>query len=485
MPVRDQNDRTKTGIQKEFGVADQGFDVIVIGAGPGGYVAAIRAAQLGLKVACIDKESKFGGTCLRIGCIPSKALLDATEKFFLAKNHFAEMGINVDNPRVDLKAMMARKDKVVETLTGGVTALMKKNKIEKVVGAVKIAGAGKVEVTGESGKQTLTAKHIIIATGSAVVQLPFMKFDGKKIISSDHAIALDKVPETMVVIGGGAIGLEMGSVWARLGTKVTVLEMLPQLVAGSDEEMARNLEKVLKKQGLTIYTQAKVTGAKEEGGKHAVSFEWEGKQMSEPAEVVLVAVGRKPYTEGLGLETVGIKLDNRGRIEVDKHFQTSAPGIYAIGDVIAGPMLAHKAEDEGVACAELIAGKAGHVNYNVIPAVVYTAPELAWVGRSEEQCKTDGVAYNTGKFNFRVNGRALAMGETDGLVKVIADAKTDRLLGVHILGAQASSMVSEAAAVMEFAGSAEDLARTCHAHPTLPEAVKEAAMAVAKRAIHS
>ncbi len=467
-------------------MAESTFDVIVVGAGPGGYVAAIRAAQLGLKVACIDKESRFGGTCLRIGCIPSKALLDASEKLYLAQNHFAEMGITVDNPRVDLKTMMARKDKVVETLTSGVSALMKKNKIEKIVGTAKLIGSGKVEVTAAEGtKQSLSAKHIILATGSAPVQLPFMKFDGKRIINSDQALALEKVPETMVVVGGGVIGLELGSVWARLGAKVTVLEMLPTLVAGSDEEMARQLEKILKKQGLTIYTGAKVTGTKEEGGKLAVTFEWEGKGMSEPAEVVLVAVGRRAYTESLGLDTAGVKVDARNRIEVDGHYRTNVAGVYAIGDVIAGPMLAHKAEEEGMACAELIAGKAGHVNYGVIPAVVYTAPELAWVGRTEEQCKAEGIAYNTGKFNFRVNGRALAMDEPDGLAKVIADQKTDRILGVHILGAQASSMLSEGAAVMEFAGSAEDLARTCHAHPTLPEAVKEAALAVLKRAIHA
>jgi len=470
-------------------VADAAFDVIVIGAGPGGYVAAIRAAQLGLKVACIDKESRFGGTCLRIGCIPSKALLDASEKLYLAKNHFAEMGITVDNPRVDLKTMMERKEKVVETLTSGVSALMKKNKIEKVVGTAKLNGVGKVEVTAADGtKQMLSAKHIIIATGSAPAQLPFMKFDGKRIISSDQAIALEKVPATMVVIGGGAIGLEMGSVWSRLGAKVTVLEMLGTLVAGgggSDEEMARGLEKVLKKQGLTIYTSAKVTGTKEENGQLAVTFEWEGKQMSEPAEVVLVAVGRRTYTDGLGLDTAGVKADNRGRVIVDDHYRTNVAGIYAIGDVIAGPMLAHKAEEEGIACAELIAGKAGHVNYNVIPSVVYTAPELAWVGKTEEQLKAEGIPYNVGKFNFRVNGRALAMDEPDGLAKVIAHAQTDRILGVHILGAQASSMIAEGAVVMEFAGSAEDLGRTCHAHPTLPEAVKEAALGALKRAIHA
>ena len=457
------------------------FDVLVIGAGPGGYVCAIRSAQLGLKTACLDKETKFGGTCLRIGCIPSKALLDATEKLYLAKNHFANMGIQVDNPRPDLPTMMARKDKVVDTLTGGVSALMKKNKIEKIVGTARFTAPNTIEVIHPEGKRTITAKHIIIATGSAPVQLPFMKFDGTRIISSDQAIALPKIPQRMVVIGGGAIGLEMGSVWSRMGTKVTVLEMLPNLVAGSDEETSRALEKVLKKQGMTIYTQAKVTGATGEG----VTFEWEGKTMTEPADIILVAVGRKPYTEGLGLEAIGLKLDSRGRIEVDNHYRTNVAGVYAIGDVITGPMLAHKAEDEGVACAELIAGKAGHVNYNVIPGVVYTAPEFAWVGRTEEQCKAEKLPYNVGKFNFRVNGRALAMDETEGFAKVIAHAQTDRILGVHILGAQASAMISEAAAVMEFAGTAEDLGRTCHAHPTLPEAIKEAALGALKRAIHA
>jgi dihydrolipoamide dehydrogenase len=318
------------------------------------------------------------------------------------------------------------------------------------------------------------------------VELPFMKFDGQKIINSDHALSLPRVPARMVVIGGGAIGLEMGSVWSRLGTKVTVLEMLPQLVAGSDEETARALEKVLKKQGLTIYTQAKVSAAKPAaGGSLDVAFEWEGKPMAEPADVVLVAVGRKAYTDSLGLEGVGVQRDDRGRVAVDGHFRTNIPGIYAIGDVIAGPMLAHKAEDEGVACAELIADKAGHVNYNVIPGVVYTAPEFAWVGKTEQQCQAEKLPYTVGKFNFRVNGRALAMDEPDGFAKVIAHAETDRILGVHILGVQASSMISEAAAVMEFAGSAEDIGRTCHAHPTLPEAIKEAALGALKRAIHA
>jgi dihydrolipoamide dehydrogenase len=457
------------------------FDLIIIGAGPGGYVCAIRAAQLGLKVACIDKESKFGGTCLRVGCIPSKALLDATEKLYLAQHHFANMGIQVDNPRPDLATMMARKDKVVDTLTGGVSALMKKNKIEKVVGAARFTSPNTLEVSGAEGKRLLSAKHIVIATGSAPMQLPFLKFDGTRVIHSDHAIALPKIPGRMVVIGGGVIGLELGSVWNRLGTKVTVLEMLPVVASGSDEEMARGLEKVLKKQGMTFYLGAKVTGATAEG----VVFDYDGKVMTEPADVILVSVGRKPYTEGLGLEQIGVKLDPRGRIEVDHHYRTNVAGVYAIGDVIAGPMLAHKAEDEGVACAELLVGKPGHVNYNVIPGVVYTAPELAWVGRTEEQCKADNLPYTVGKFNFRVNGRALAMDETEGFVKVIAHAETDRILGVHILGAQASSMISEAAAYMEFAGSAEDLGRTCHAHPTLPEAIKEAALAALKRAIHA
>jgi dihydrolipoamide dehydrogenase len=461
------------------------YDLIVIGAGPGGYVAAIRAAQLGLKTACIDKENRFGGTCLRVGCIPSKALLDATEKLFLAKHHFADMGILVDNPRPDLKTLMARKDKVVETLTSGVSALMKKNKIDKIVGVAKFTSPTEIEVTADGKSQKLTAKNFLIATGSAPVQLPFLPFDGKRIIHSDHAIALPEIPKRMVVIGGGAIGLEMGSVWSRMGTKVTVLEMLPQIVAGSDTEMANGLEKVLKKQGLTLYTAAKFTGAKEENGAMTVTFDWEGKQHTEIADVILVSVGRRPYTDGLNLEAAGVKMDERKRVGVNDHFQTNVPNIYAIGDVIFGPMLAHKAEDEGVAIAELLAGKPGHVNYNIIPAVVYTAPELAWVGKTEEQLKQENIPYNVGKFNFRVNGRALAMAETDGFVKVLAHAKTDRLLGVHILGTQASSMIPEAAAVMEFAGSAEDIARTCHAHPTLPEAVKEAAMASLKRAIHA
>ncbi len=469
-------------------MAETAFDVVVIGAGPGGYIAAIRAAQLGLKTACIDRESRFGGTCLRVGCIPSKALLDASEKFYHASHGYAQMGISFDGLKLDLAAMMARKEKIVEQLTSGVSGLLKKNKIEKIVGAARFSGPNMLEVTGADGSKTaVTGKHIIIATGSAPMELPFLKYDGKTVINSDHGIALGKVPESMVVIGGGAIGLELGSVWCRLGAKVTVLEMLPQVVGGgggADEEAARGLEKVLKKQGMTFFLQAKVTGAKDEGGKKVVAFEWEGKQMTEAAEVVLVAVGRRAFTDGLGAKEVGIKLDERGRVAINDHFQTSIPGVYAIGDCVAGPMLAHKAEEEGVACAELIAGRAGHVNYNVIPGVVYTNPELAWVGLTEEQAKAKKIEYVTGKFQFRANGRALCMDEAEGFVKILADAKSDRVLGVHILGPQASSMISEAAAVMEFAGSAEDIARTCHAHPTLPEAIKEAALAVHKRTLN-
>lgn len=466
-------------------MAEQSYDLVVIGGGPGGYVAAIRAGQLGLKVACIEKESKLGGTCLRVGCIPSKALLDASEKFAAARDHYADMGIVVGDLKLDLPAMMARKSKVVEQLSTGVNGLFKKNKVDRIAGTARLAGPGKIEVKTDGGTQTVSAKHIILATGSTPVDLPFLKADGKKVINSDHAIALEKVPGKMAVIGAGAIGLELGSVWSRLGSKVTVIEMMPQIVPGADEEMARQTEKVLKKQGLAFYTGAKVTGSKTDGGKQFVTFEWEGKTMQEEADVILVAVGRKPFTDGLGAKEAGVAFDQRGRIVVDDHFRTSVPNVYAIGDVIAGPMLAHKAEEEGIACVETIAGKHGHIDYNIIPGVVYISPELAWVGRTEEQCKADNIAYNVGKFAFRANGRALCMGESEGLVKVIADAKTDRLLGVHILGPQASSIISEAAGVMAFGGSSEDIARTCHAHPTLPEALKEACLAVEKRAIHS
>jgi dihydrolipoamide dehydrogenase len=466
-------------------MAETIYDVVVIGAGPGGYVAAIRAGQLGLKTACIDKESKFGGTCLRVGCIPSKALLDASEKIYHARHGYAEMGIKFDNLQLDLPAMMARKDKIVNQLTGGVSFLLKKNKVDAFNGAAKFLSPNEVEVTAADGsKRTLQTKQVVIATGSVPIELPFMKFDGKRTISSDQAIALPAVPKRMVVVGAGAIGLELGSVWGRLGAQVTVLEMLPVILPGADEEIANTTEKVLKKQGLNFYTSAKVTGTKEIDGQLHVTFEWEGKQMQEPADVVLVAVGRKAYTASLGAAEIGVALDNRGRVITDGHFHTNVPNVFAIGDVIAGAMLAHKAEEEGIAVMEQIAGQAGHVNYDIIPGVVYTNPELAWVGQTEEQLKAKGIAYNVGKFRFAANGRAMCMDETEGYVKILAEAKTDRILGVHILGPQASVLIAEAAAVMEFGGSSEDLARTCHAHPTLAEVVKEAAMAVEKRAIH-
>ncbi len=458
--------------------SQNGYDLVVIGAGPGGYVAAIRAAQLGMKVACIDKESRFGGTCLRVGCIPSKALLDASEKFEHARHSYASLGIECDKVSLNLPAMMARKQKVVEQLTTGVSGLLKKNKIDKIVGRAAFKSPTAISVTDEDGKATvIEAKNYLIATGSVPVDLPFLRQDGKRIISSDQAIALEKVPEKLVVIGAGVIGVELGSVWSRLGSKVTILEMAPNILPGGDEEMSRQMEKILRKQGLEFYTGAKVTGVKEEAGNLSVTFEWESKAKEQPADIVLVAVGRKPYTDGLGLEAAGVKLDDRKRIAVDDHYRTSAPNIYAIGDVIPGAMLAHKAEDEAVAFAELLAGKAGHVDYGIIPGVVYTNPELASVGKSEEQLKAASVEYTVGKFSFRANGRALAMNEIDGMVKVLADKKTDRLLGVHILGPQASSMISEAAAIMSFGGSAEDMARICHAHPTLPEALMEAARA--------
>jgi dihydrolipoamide dehydrogenase len=469
----------------ESDMAEAIYDVVVIGAGPGGYVAAIRAGQLGLKTACIDKEAKFGGTCLRIGCIPSKALLDASEKIYHARHGYAEMGIKFDNLQLDLPAMMARKDKIVNQLTGGVAFLLKKNKVDAFNGVAKFLTPTEIEVTAADGsKKKLQTKKVVIATGSAPIELPFMKFDGTRIISSDQAIALPAVPKRMVVVGAGAIGLELGSVWSRLGAQVTVLEMLPVILPGADEEIAGATEKVLKKQGLNFYTSAKVTGAKDIDGQLHVTFEWEGKQMQEAADVVLVAVGRKAYTASLGAAEVGVELDNRGRVITDGHFHTNVPNIFAIGDVIAGAMLAHKAEEEGIAVMEQIAGQAGHVNYDIIPGVVYTNPELAWVGQTEEQLKSKGVGYKVGKFRFAANGRAMCMDETEGYVKIIADAKTDRILGVHILGPQASVLIAEAAAVMEFGGSSEDIARTCHAHPTLAEVVKEAAMAVEKRAIH-
>ena len=463
------------------------YDLIVIGTGPGGYVCAIRAAQLGMKVAVVEKRGAHGGTCLNVGCIPSKALLHASEMFEEAGHSFAKMGIGVSTPKLDLPTMLKFKDEAVDGNVKGVDFLLKKNKIDSVFGMGRIAAPGKVEVTSADGKtQTLETKNIVIATGSAVAPLKGIEIDGKRVVTSDQAIALPQVPGHLLVVGAGVIGLELGSVWRRLGAKVTVVEFLDRILPGLDSEVGRQSQRLLEKQGLVFKLGSKVTGVDSSGKTLKAKIEPAKGGASETieADVVLVAIGRVPFTEGLGLETVGVAKDNRGRVTVDAHYATSVPGIYAIGDVIAGPMLAHKAEDEGMAAAELIAGHAGHVNYDVIPNVVYTFPEIASVGKTEDELKEAGIAYNAGKFPFTANGRAKANQQTDGFVKVLADAKTDRVLGVHIVGSDAGNMIAEAAVAMEFGASAEDIARTCHAHPTLPEAVKEAALAVAKRAIH-
>jgi dihydrolipoyl dehydrogenase len=462
------------------------YDLIVIGTGPGGYVCAIRAAQLGMKVAVVEKRATHGGTCLNVGCIPSKALLHASEAYAEAANGFSDMGIKV-KPELDLAAMLAFKDSGVKGNVDGVAFLLKKNKIDTFHGLGHIAAPGKVEVTSEDAKQqTLETKAIVIATGSEVANVPGIDIDEKRIVSSTGALDLPEVPKRLVVIGGGYIGLELGSVWSRLGAQVTVVEMLPRITPGLDAEVAKQLQRVLQKQGIAFKLGAKVAGVDTKGKALKLTIEPATGGASETLEcdVVLVAVGRAPNTQGLGLADIGVKTDNRGRVTIDKHFQTSVPDIYAIGDVIVGPMLAHKAEEEGVAVAEILAGQAGHVNYGVIPSVIYTAPEVASVGKTEEELKEAGIAYKVGKFPFTANGRAKVNRTTEGFVKVLADEATDRVLGVHIIGADAGTMIAEAAVLMEFGGSAEDLARTCHAHPTLNEAVKEAALAVDKRPIH-
>jgi dihydrolipoamide dehydrogenase len=463
------------------------YDLIVIGTGPGGYVCAIRAAQLGLKVAVVEKRATHGGTCLNVGCIPSKAMLHASELFDEARHAFAGMGIEVA-PKLDLARMLAFKDAGVKGNVDGVAFLLKKNKIDAFRGTARLLAPGRIGVTADDGgNQVLQAKSIVIATGSDVARLPGIDIDEKTIVSSTGALSLEQVPGKMLVIGAGVIGLELGSVWRRLGSEVLVVEFLDRVLPGMDGETARGLQRILAKQGMNFKLSSKVTGVNRNGSGHTVTIapaNGNGATETAEADVVLVAVGRVPYTQGLGLEELGVRLDNRGRISVDERYETSVPGIYAIGDVIAGPMLAHKAEDEGVAVAEILAGQAGHVNYDVIPNVVYTYPELASVGKSEEEIKAAGIAYKAGKFPFTANGRAKANKTTDGFVKILADAATDRILGVHILGPNASEMIAEAAVIMEFGGSAEDLARTCHAHPTLTEAVKEAALAVDKRAIH-
>jgi len=463
------------------------YDLVVIGTGPGGYVCAIRAAQLGLRTAVVEKRATHGGTCLNVGCIPSKALLHASEAFEEANKHFADLGIDVGTPKLDLKKMMSFKAEGVAGNTKGVEFLLKKNKVETFHGTGRIAGAGRVEVLSEDGgNHMLETKNIVIATGSDVANLPGITVDEKVVVSSTGALELDRVPKKLLVIGAGVIGLELGSVWRRLGAEVTVVEYLDRILPGMDGEVGKQFQRILGKQGMEFKLSTKVTGV--EVGKKGASVTVEpaagGEAQVLQADVVLVCIGRVPYTEGLGLENAGVQKDDKGRILVDSHFATNVTGIYAIGDVIAGPMLAHKAEDEGVAVAEILAGQSGHVNYEVIPNVVYTFPEVASVGRTEEELTKAGIAYNAGKFPFTANGRAKANGTTDGFVKVLADAQTDRVLGVHIVGADAGNLIAEVAVAMEFGASSEDIARTCHAHPTLTEAVKEAALAVSKRAIH-
>ena len=463
------------------------FDLIVIGAGPGGYVCAFRAAQLGLKVALIDKRATLGGTCLNVGCIPSKALLHSSEHFAFAKSHAAAHGIKLGSVELDLPTFLKRKDEVVAKNVGGLALLAKARKVTVITGTASFISPAEIEVAPAdvggvpSPRVRLTAKNFVIATGSAPVELPFMKFDSTTVVSSDHAIAFDSVPKKLVVVGGGAIGLELGSVWSRLGSDVTVVEFLPKIIATYDDDIVRNFTRLLQKQGLKIEVGAKVTGF-----AHGVLTAERGtEKLSFPADKVLVAVGRRPFTDSLGLEKAGVQLDDKKRVKVDDHLRTTAATIWAIGDVVAGPMLAHKAEEDGAAVAEWIAGKPGHINWDLVPAIVYTHPEVASVGLGEDAAKAKGLTVNVGKFNFAANGRAIAADATDGYVKIIADAKTDKILGAQILGANAGELISEIVTHLEYGGSAEDLGRTIHAHPTMSEALKEAGLAVSKSAIHA
>lgn len=456
------------------------FDVVVIGGGPGGYNAAIRLGQLGLKAACVDKRGTFGGTCLNIGCIPSKALLHASERYEEAQKEFAKLGIRAE-VSLDLPAMMGHKDKVVGELTRGVEFLLKKSKAEAIVGEARIENPGQVVVAGRDGTaRTLETKHIVIATGSDVAGLPGVTIDEQQIVSSTGALSLKAPPKRLLVVGGGYIGLELGSVWRRLGSDVLVVEFLDRITPGLDGEVAKQFQRILQKQGVKFQLSTKVVGVEKKGDVLRVTTEpaQGGERQVVETEILLVSIGRRPYADKLGLEKVGVKLDARGRVATDAHYATNVSGIWAIGDCREGAMLAHKAEDEAVACAENIAGRAGHVNYDAIPAVVYTAPEVASVGKTEEELKAAGVAYKVGKFPFTANARAKTIAATDGLTKIIADAKTDRVLGVHIMGASAGEMISEAALAIEFGASSEDIARTSHPHPTLSEAVRQAAMAV-------
>jgi dihydrolipoamide dehydrogenase len=457
------------------------YDLIVIGAGPGGYVAAIRAAQLGLKVACVESEARLGGTCLRIGCIPSKALLEASERFDEARHQFAELGIKVSSVELDLGTMLKKKDGVVNQLTSGIEFLFKKHKITRHLGHGRLAGPGKVSVESNGKLTELGAKNVLIATGSVSAPLSGIELDGDVIGTSTEALSFPTVPGHLVVIGAGVIGLELGSVWRRLGSKVTVVEYLDRILPGMDAELAKEALRAFKKQGLEFVLSSKVTGARRKG-KGAV-VEVDGQAPLE-CDRVLLAVGRLPNTSDVGLQTVGLQTGKRGVIEVDEHFATSVPGVYAIGDVIPGPMLAHKAEEEGIACVEHLVTGYGHVNYDAIPSVVYTHPEIASVGKTEEQLNESQVPFKKGLFPFVANGRAKALNSTEGRVKILAHAETDRVLGVHILGPRAGDLIAECAMAIEFGASAEDIARTCHAHPTLAEAVKEAALAVDSRAIH-
>lgn len=462
------------------------YDLVVIGTGPGGYVCAVRASQLGMKVAVVEKNATLGGTCLNVGCMPSKALLHASEMFEEAGHSFAKMGVSVSTPKLDLPAMMDFKQQGIDGNVKGVEFLMKKNKIDVLKGTGKILGTGKVEVSADGMSQVVETKNIVIATGSDIARLKGIEIDEKRIVSSTGALSLEKVPQRMLVIGAGVIGLELGSVWRRLGTEVMVVEFLDRILPGMDGEIAKQFQRILEKQGFAFKLGSKVTGVDASSKTLLAKIEPAAGGAAETieADVVLVCIGRVPYTDGLGLKEAGIALDNRGRVQIDAHFATSVKGVYAIGDVVAGPMLAHKAEDEGVAVAEILAGQAGHVNYDVIPGVVYTTPEVSSVGKTEEELKQAGQAYTVGKFPFTANGRSKVNQTTDGFVKILADAKTDRVLGVHIVGREAGEMIHEAVVLMEFGGSAEDLARSCHAHPTRSEAIKEAALAVGKRAIH-
>jgi dihydrolipoamide dehydrogenase len=469
-------------------MANETFDLVVIGAGPGGYVAAIRAAQLGMKVAVVEQRATLGGTCLNVGCIPSKALLQSTHLFEEAGHGLGVHGIAVGPPKLDLAQMMKRKAEVVDGSVKGVAFLFRKNRITAFQGTGRIEKAGSVAVLGDDGavKDTLSAKHILIASGSEVTPLPGATVDEKKIVSSTGALELTEVPRQLVVVGAGIIGLELGSVWRRLGADVTVVEFLDRITPGVDDEVTRQLQRTLTRQGLKFKLGSKVTKADSDGAGVSLTVEpvKGGAAETLKADIVLVAIGRRPYVKGLGLQEAGVKLTDRGRIAVDAHFQTSVPGIYAIGDVIDGPMLAHKASEDGIACVETIAGQKGHVNWDLVPSVIYTQPEVAWVGKTEEQVKAAGIAYKVGKYPFTADPRSRANAETEGFVKVLADKATDKVLGVHIIGAEAGTMIAEAVLAMEFSASAEDIGRTCHAHPTVNEALKEAALAAWEKAIH-